>query len=244
MNGLEDYYIIKNNRKMRFGYTTGSCAAAAAKGAARMLLGGKRQEQVDLLTPKGILLHLRLEDIVMEEQQVSCCVVKDAGDDPDTTDGLRIYASVTRCPEREFSVEGGPGVGRVTKPGLDQPVGEAAINHVPRSMILAALREACAAYGWEGGLRAVISVPGGEDLQSQAGDRGRHLHPRHHRHRRTHERGGPGGEHRGGDAPAVRDGGPVAAGHPRQLRPGISPEGDQPSVGNEYQMQQLCGRDH
>lgn len=164
MNGLEEYYIIKNNKKMRFGYTTGSCAAAAAKGAAFMLLQGKPQSHVDLMTPKGIMLHLELQDISLGEEQVSCCVVKDGGDDPDTTNGIRIYAQVSRCPEREFLIDGGTGVGRVTKPGLEQPVGNPAINRVPRAMIRAALEEACDACGYEGGLKAVISVPGGEEV--------------------------------------------------------------------------------
>ena len=66
-NGLEDYYVVKNNKKMRFGYTTGSCAAAAAYGAAAMLLGQKEIGQVDLMTPKGILLHLRLEEVKIQE---------------------------------------------------------------------------------------------------------------------------------------------------------------------------------
>lgn len=80
MNGLENYYIIKNNKKMRYGYTTGSCAAAAAKGAASILLGDIDLKKVDLMTPKGILLHLDLQDISREENQVTCCVVKDSGD--------------------------------------------------------------------------------------------------------------------------------------------------------------------
>ena len=80
-NGLENYYVIKNNKKMRFGYTTGSCAAAACKGAVQMLLGGMKIESVELMTPKGILLNLTLENIRMTETEVSCAVRKDGGDD-------------------------------------------------------------------------------------------------------------------------------------------------------------------
>ena len=75
--GLEDCYVIKNNKKMRLGYTTGSCAAAAASGAAQILLGGKTITEVSLMTPKGILLHLNLEDITVKDNMVSCGVRKD-----------------------------------------------------------------------------------------------------------------------------------------------------------------------
>ena len=215
--GLEGYYTIKNNKKMRFGYTTGSCAAAAAKGAARMLLGGETISTVSLMTPKGILLDLELLDIRREENAVSCAVRKDAGDDPDTTDGVLVYARVEKrvkplpveaalepddrkgllsgdtkdgisvhsrsevsdggtgaAPEAEsaftgkpaprITIDGGIGVGRVTKPGLKQKIGEAAINPVPRSMILHAVEETADQYEYEGALHVTISVPGGEEL--------------------------------------------------------------------------------
>ena len=95
-NGLEEYFVIKDNKKLHYGYTTGSCAAAAAGAAAAMLLSGNRVEQTDLLTPKGILLHLPILDIHMEPERVSCAVQKDGGDDPDATHGLLIYAEVRR----------------------------------------------------------------------------------------------------------------------------------------------------
>ena len=79
-NGLEDYYVIRGNKKMRFGYTTGSCAAAACKGAAEILLGGVMQKAVTLMTPKGILLTLELKDIRIEGNQVTCAIQKDAGE--------------------------------------------------------------------------------------------------------------------------------------------------------------------
>ena len=93
-NGLEDYYVIRGNKKMRFGYTTGSCAAAACKGAAEILLGGVMQNAVTLMTPKGILLTLELKDIRMEGEQVTCAIRKDAGDDPDTTNRKIFLCSV------------------------------------------------------------------------------------------------------------------------------------------------------
>lgn len=162
-NGLENYYVIKNNKKMRFGYTTGSCAAAACKGAVQMLLGGEKKESVELMTPKGILLNLELQEIKMTETEVSCAVRKDAGDDPDTTDGILIYASVSKI-EKGIVVDGGIGVGRVTKPGLNQKIGEAAINPVPKMMIMKAAEEIAGRYDYEGGLKIVISTPEGVEI--------------------------------------------------------------------------------
>ena len=114
-----------NNKLMRYGYTTGSCAAAAAMAAAQMLLSGEKTENVKLLTPKGIELNLEILNTVITPEFVSCAVRKDGGDDPDTTNGVLVYARVSKCPEG-INIDGGEGVGRVTKPGLDQPVGEIA----------------------------------------------------------------------------------------------------------------------
>ena len=163
--GLEDYYVIKNQKKLHFGYTTGSCAAGAAKGATEMLLGGQKQNETDLMTPKGILLHLELHDVCMEKDTVICAVRKDAGDDPDTTNGILVYARVEKCPKSsEITVDGGKGVGRVTRPGLSQKVGEAAINPVPKAMILREATEIAEKYDYEGGLKIIISVPEGVEI--------------------------------------------------------------------------------
>ena len=161
--GIEDYYIIKNNKKMRFGYTTGSCAAAAAKAATEMLLSGKPINTIKLMTPKGIELDLELLHIKKEKDSVSCAVKKDGGDDPDMTDGLEVYAEVIRTSTGKIEIDGGQGVGRVTKPGLEQPVGNAAINKVPRGMISRELEDLCSEHDYEGGLKVIISVPGGEE---------------------------------------------------------------------------------
>lgn len=159
----EDKYVIKNNKKLRRGYTTGSCAAAAAKGAAEMLLGGALTETVEIMTPKGILLKLSLENICREEDRVSCGVVKDGGDDPDATHGLLICAQASRCEEPGVHIDGGLGVGRVTLPGLDQPPGQAAINHVPREMIAREVQEVCRRHGYEGGMDVLVTVPDGQE---------------------------------------------------------------------------------
>ena len=163
-NGLEDYYVIRGNKKMRFGYTTGSCAAAACKGAAEILLGGVMQKAVTLMTPKGILLTLELKDIRMEGEQVTCAIRKDAGDDPDTTNGILVYATVQKTKEPGIILDGGVGVGRVTKAGLSQKIGEAAINPVPKAMILREATEIAEKYDYEGGLKIIISVPEGVEI--------------------------------------------------------------------------------
>ena len=163
-NGLEDYYVIRGNKKMRFGYTTGSCAAAACKGATEILLGGKLQETVTLMTPKGILLTLELKDIQIETDKVTCAIRKDAGDDPDTTNGILVYATVEKTKEQGLTLDGGIGVGRVTKAGLSQKIGEAAINPVPKSMILRAATEIAEKYDYEGGLKIIIAVPEGVEI--------------------------------------------------------------------------------
>lgn len=150
-------------RLLRCGYTTGSCAAAAAKAATRMLLDGTPIESVDLLLPGGERLTLCVQQAEIHADFVSCAVQKDSGDDPDVTNGMLIFAKVCRI-EQGVSIDGGVGIGRVTKPGLDQPVGAVAINSVPRKMITASVLEACIAFGYSQGISVVISAPEGEAL--------------------------------------------------------------------------------
>lgn len=150
-------------KKLRSGYTTGSCAAGAAKAAAQLLLTGKAPASVGLMTPKGIPLNLDVEDWALEGDSAVCAIRKDSGDDPDITNGVLVYARVTRR-EGDILIDGGEGIGRVTKLGLNQPVGQAAINTVPRQMIRDACQGMAAEYGYQGGFRVVISIPGGEEL--------------------------------------------------------------------------------
>lgn len=156
--------VWKNRKKLRMGYTTGSCAAAAAKAAARMLFSGERVSQVSLMTPKGILLELDIEEITYSPQAVSCGVRKDAGDDPDVTNGLLICAKAEKTEGTGIVLDGGTGVGRVTRRGMEQAVGEAAINRVPRQMITEAVTGECEKYGYTGGLFVEIFIPGGEEV--------------------------------------------------------------------------------
>lgn len=158
---------------MRHGFTTGSCAAAAAKAAAYRLLTGKKKTEIAIETPKGLLYTAQIVEVESFEQRVSCAVIKDGGDDPDVTTGSRIVATVSYATEDAtgvgpwVTVDGGSGVGRVTKPGLDQPVGNAAINHIPREMIEREVLEVCKVADYQGGLSVIISVPDGEKIAEQ-----------------------------------------------------------------------------
>ncbi|MBR1816259.1 MAG: cobalamin biosynthesis protein CbiD [Lachnospiraceae bacterium] len=186
---------------MRYGFTTGSCAAAASKAAAYMLLLGMKKKNITIETPKGIPYQAEIVDIKRTENEVSCAVVKDGGDDPDVTSGCLVYATVSIIKDEEIAgitsaqlidetlsnlnsssntnknnsncicidevyinIDGGEGVGRVTKPGLDQPVGSAAINHIPRQMIEEEIRDVCKQADYRGGISVIISVPDGEEI--------------------------------------------------------------------------------
>ena len=159
-----EHYIYKNRQKLRCGYTTGSCAAAAAKAAAVMLLCQSSLKKIDLMTPKGILLHLDLHDVQITSSNVTCAVKKDSGDDPDITNGVLVYATVEKQTEPTISLKGGIGVGTVTKAGLEQPIGEAAINRVPRQMIKQELEQIKEDFDYTGGFCVTISIPKGVEL--------------------------------------------------------------------------------
>lgn len=183
---MGDSYIYKNQKKLRWGYTTGTCAAAASLAAAVMLLRGRRMEQVSLTTPKGVRLDLEVEEMETGKNCVCCGVRKDAGDDPDVTDGLMVYSQV-RLPDADSGgagdareagddrnacgdyvyekdglrliLSGGVGVGRVTQCGLSCEVGKAAINPVPRQMIFEQVAGVCRESGFKGVLSIEIRVP-------------------------------------------------------------------------------------
>lgn len=157
---------MDSKKELRKGFTTGSCGAAAAKAALYMLLTGSVKDEIEIITPGGVVFRTEVKDIFREGNRVRCAVVKDGGDDPDVTTGLHVTAEV--CAEErndgslEIRIEGGPGVGRVTLPGLDQPVGNAAINRVPRQMIEKELSELAELLDFRGRIRVILSVPGGE----------------------------------------------------------------------------------
>lgn len=155
-------YIYRGTQKLRCGYTTGSCAAAAAKAAAEMLITGKKTEISEIITPKGITLKLDIHNAEISKKSAVCAIKKDGGDDPDVTDGILIFAEVSRI-SLGIEITGGKGIGKVTKPGLDQPVGEYAINSVPRKMIVSAVSEIAEKYDYHGGFKVVIFAPEGEE---------------------------------------------------------------------------------
>ena len=159
-----EHFVVKDGKSLRLGYTTGSCAAAAAKAACWMLLSGKKRETISILPPKGFPLDLEVLEISMEPDKVTCAIRKDGGDDPDITSGSLIFAEVSKKPEPGIFIDCGFGVGRVTKRGLDQPVGNAAINSTPRRMIRENLSEVAGTFDYSGGFQVIISVPDGEKL--------------------------------------------------------------------------------
>ena len=159
-----EHYIRSGNRLLRCGYTTGACAALAASGAASLLLRGEAPEILCITTPKG--LPVEVEPVFCRRERdgtAVCGVRKDAGDDPDVTNGMLICARVRKT-EGGVAVDGGEGVGRVTKSGLDQPPGAAAINSVPRRMIREAVESVCFTCGYGGGMAVEVFVPGGEEV--------------------------------------------------------------------------------
>ena len=160
--------VWKNQTKLRTGYTTGSCAAAAAKAATHMLVSGEVVGEVSLVTPAGIRLYLEVEDIVKENNYVSCAIRKDSGDDPDVTNGILVYARVTFAQDdvvkSKVILEAGEGIGRVTQKGLEQSIGDPAINLVPRRMIREAVEEELQKAGIDCGVRVMIWVPDGAEI--------------------------------------------------------------------------------
>ena len=162
--GIEGHYALVDGKKLRYGYTTGTCAAAAAKGATLLLLTGRAPEAVNIHTPKGIDLMLSLEETSLDGHRARCAVRKFSGDDPDVTDGVLVFAEVRVSPVPGIHIDGGAGVGRVTKPGLKVPVGAAAINPGPRAMIEQAVQEALEETEPVPGMDVVIELPEGVAL--------------------------------------------------------------------------------
>ena len=176
-------YAEKDGKRLRRGFTTGSCAAAAAAAATRMLLTGESVQEAEIRTPGGPVFRAQIleQKIRYKNGQgqgssspvwAGCAVRKDGGDDPDITTGTLIAAEVSWSEEPGITIDGGKGIGRVTKPGLDQPVGAAAINHVPRQMIAANVGRVLDAWQEEHtdtppGLRVIISAPEGESLAAR-----------------------------------------------------------------------------
>jgi len=155
---------LASNRHVRTGYTTGACAAAAAKAATIALLKQEEVKRVEISLPGGQSAPFEITHCTFDKGKASCSVIKNAGDDPDVTDGAEIQATVQWGNGLGITISGGGGVGVVTKPGLEIPVGMPAINPVPRQMILQSVREAIEDTLNGKGIEVTISVPGGEEL--------------------------------------------------------------------------------
>lgn len=154
-----DLYIIREGKELRCGYTTGSCATAASKAAAIMLETGKEIKYVEIDTPANIRLRLEVHNANIEKESASCSIIKDAGDDPDNTDGIEIHAEVRKRKDGLVHIDGGIGIGRIMRKGLFGKIGDVAINPVPREMIEKELREVSnCGYG------VVIYAPKGETI--------------------------------------------------------------------------------
>lgn len=151
-------------KELRQGYTTGACATAATKAALTALITGKQQREATIFLPVGKYVTFAIASCTYEENQVTASTIKDGGDDPDATHGKLILATVSWKDEPGISLDGGVGVGRVTKEGLPIPVGEAAINPVPRKMIGEVAEELLETFDIKRGVQIVISVPDGEEI--------------------------------------------------------------------------------
>ena len=157
-------YQFSQGKNLRCGYTTGSCATAAAKAAATMLLSGEKIVTVRIDTPKGVILDLEPLEVELGADYVSCAIRKDSGDDPDATNGVLVYARVEKTATPGIELRGGAGVGQVTKPGLACAVGGPAINPTPRRMITQALQQLMRDCNYQEGLLVTISIPAGVEI--------------------------------------------------------------------------------
>jgi cobalt-precorrin-5B (C1)-methyltransferase len=165
-----DKTIEKNGKTLRYGYTSGSCATAATKAALLMFLNQQKWETVEISTPKGWVLDLVLHDQTFSDHEASCSVVKDSGDDPDVTNGVKVFAKITPSDQDGIAFAAGLGVGTVTSVGLSIPPGEPAINPTPREMIAqeintilnsdAVRQRSDLPKGW----RVQLSIPQGVEL--------------------------------------------------------------------------------
>lgn len=161
-----DIYTEKNQKKFRLGYTTGSCAAAAAKAASLMLIENKIINCIKIKTPAGIEIFIDVIDCEIKENYAVCSVIKDSGDDPDVTNGIKISAKAIKT-DFGISVDGGKGIGRVTKKGLCVEVGKAAINPAPMTQIKSAVKEISEKYNYFGGFNIIISAENGEEISKK-----------------------------------------------------------------------------
>ena len=171
---------------MRHGYTTGACATAAAKGALTMLITQQSVSEAEVWLPAGFAHTFELLEAEFTRDMAQCATIKDAGDDPDATHKAKIIATVSWKTGGGIELDGGVGVGRVTKPGLPVPVGEAAINPVPRRMLMQAVESVLNEFAIDSSLGVKVVTPVTrrrrncqKDAEFASGHYRRHLHSRY-----------------------------------------------------------------
>jgi cobalt-precorrin-5B (C1)-methyltransferase len=151
--------------KLRTGYTTGTSATAAAKAALLAIINQTKIEDVEVKLPKGSFIKIPIYLCQFDKNGSKCSVIKDGGDDPDVTHGAEIVVDLSFTDKiNEIEIDGGEGVGVVTKPGLGLELNKAAINPVPKKMINDNLREIINKYHLKKGIKVIISVPKGKEL--------------------------------------------------------------------------------
>ena len=159
-----EHYTYTGTKRLRMGYTTGSCAALAAQAAATMLLEQREVLAARIITPKGLEVAVEVEAAAFGTGWARCGVRKDGGDDIDATDGALIVVEVRASDAPGVTIKGGAGVGTVTRPGLNQPVGSPAINATPRAMIASEIEAVYRSHGVPCAIEAIVSVEGGEEI--------------------------------------------------------------------------------
>lgn len=156
-------YVVKNGNKLKIGYTTGVCACAASKACAVMLFTKEKIEKIDIIVPLGIKFSIDIYDVEITDSYVKCSVIKYSGDDPDVTNGMKIFAQVSKK-ENEIIIKGSKGIGIVTLDGLKVKKGNYAINPKPVEMIKENIKYVCEKYNYNKGIEVIISAPEGEKI--------------------------------------------------------------------------------
>ena len=155
----------KPEGKLRNGFTTGSCATAAAKAAILAIIEQRKIETTNILLPKKEQIEIKIKECDFQKEKAKCSVIKDGGDDPDVTHGAEIIVNLELTTKiNTIEIDGGDGVGRVTKPGLGLEIGDAAINPTPKKMIIENITEVAKSTLKKNGIKLIISVPKGKEI--------------------------------------------------------------------------------
>lgn len=155
----------ESKEKLRTGFTTGTASAASSKAAIQAIINQKKIESVEVTLPKGNSIPIKIHSCEVTESKAKCSVIKDAGDDPDVTHGAEIIVEMLLTPNvNQIEIDGGEGVGIVTKPGLGLEINKAAINPTPKKMIIDNVTEVAKDILQKNGIKIIISVPKGKEL--------------------------------------------------------------------------------